>query len=100
VRRCGVCEKEYLVLGELEESYVNNGDQQGSQIFPQGGCRSRVVTRMTSCRECRYYVPIDGSWGDCFGYEVPGDRDGRECPFHAFAVKPDIDVLKARISTF
>jgi hypothetical protein len=49
-----------------------------------------MVIKMPTCRECKFYIPIDGAWGDCHGYEVPGDRDVSECPFHVLKVEDEV----------
>ncbi len=42
---------------------------------------------MATCRECKYYKPIDEEKGDCFGVEVSGDMDAEKCPANAFEPK-------------
>ena len=34
--------------------------------------------------DCKFYKPIDETKGDCFGHEVPGDREAENCPTKSF----------------
>jgi len=40
-----------------------------------------------TCKECKFYKPIDESKGSCFGHEVPGDRETTQCPTRTFVPK-------------
>lgn len=42
---------------------------------------------MATCKDCKHYEPIDETKGNCFGHEVPADRDVSECPANAFTPK-------------
>ncbi len=42
---------------------------------------------MATCKECKHYQPVDESQGDCFGHQVPADRDVGQCPASAFEPK-------------
>lgn len=42
---------------------------------------------MPSCKDCKFYTPVDEDKGDCFGHEVLADRDVRNCPSKAFQPK-------------
>jgi hypothetical protein len=42
------------------------------------------VIKMATCKDCKFYEPTDEVKGDCFGHEVPADRDADECPAKAF----------------
>jgi len=42
---------------------------------------------MPTCKDCKFYVPIDETKGNCFGNEVPTDGDVNECPANAFQQK-------------
>jgi hypothetical protein len=37
---------------------------------------------MVKCKDCAHYKPIVGKngFGDCFGVEVPGNRDPKDSP--------------------
>jgi len=39
---------------------------------------------MPTCKDCKFYKAIDEVKGDCFGHEVPADKDVKECPANAF----------------
>ncbi len=45
----------------------------------EGGGRSGYT-----CRDCRYFRPIDEERGDCFGHVVPADMPVELCPAGAF----------------
>ncbi len=45
------------------------------------------MNAMPTCRDCKFYKPIDDTKGDCLGHEVPGDRDAKLCPAKAFTPK-------------
>ena len=42
---------------------------------------------MATCKDCKFYEPMDETKGNCFGYEISGDRDADECPQKAFQPK-------------
>jgi hypothetical protein len=42
---------------------------------------------VSTCKECKFYEPIDDSKGSCFGHEVPGDRETTQCPTRTFIPK-------------
>jgi len=42
---------------------------------------------MPVCKDCKHYEEIDENRGNCFGHEVPPDRDTSECPANAFSPK-------------
>lgn len=42
---------------------------------------------MPTCKDCKFYEPIDEAQGNCFGHSVSGDRDADECPANAFQPK-------------
>ncbi len=44
---------------------------------------------MATCKECAFYKEVDETKGDCFGHEVPADRDVTECPTNAFKSKEE-----------
>lgn len=39
---------------------------------------------MATCKDCKFYKPIDDSIGDCFGHEVPGNTNASNCPTNSF----------------
>ena len=39
---------------------------------------------MPTCKECKFYEPIDDGRGSRFGHEVPGDRETSQCPTRTF----------------
>ncbi len=39
---------------------------------------------MPLCKECKFYKSIDQTSGDCFGHQVPANRDVKKCPTNAF----------------
>ena len=39
---------------------------------------------MPTCKDCKFYKPIDETKGDCFGHEVPADMNVDKCPAGAF----------------
>jgi len=39
---------------------------------------------MPTCKDCKFYKPIDETKGDCFGHEVLADMDADNCPAGAF----------------
>ena len=43
--------------------------------------------RKYTCKDCKYYKPIDEARGDCFGHEVPADMLAEQCPAKAFELK-------------
>lgn len=47
------------------------------------------MTEKNTCKDCKFFKPNPGdkTHGDCFGVEVPGDRDADECPQKAFQPK-------------
>jgi hypothetical protein len=47
----------------------------------------RRYVKMPTCRDCKFYKEIDETKGDCYGHEVPADRDAEECPQNAFQPK-------------
>lgn len=36
-----------------------------------------------TCKDCKYYKPVDETKGDCFGHEVPADMPAEQCPAKA-----------------
>ena len=42
---------------------------------------------MPTCKDCKFYKEIDKTKGDCYGHEVPGNRDASKCPVKAFQPK-------------
>ncbi len=42
-----------------------------------------------TCKDCKYYKPIDETRGDCFGHEIPADMPVEQCPAKAFEPKSD-----------
>jgi len=42
---------------------------------------------MPTCKDCKFYEPIDEVKGNCFGHEVLADMDIEECPAKAFQPK-------------
>lgn len=42
---------------------------------------------MPTCKDCRFYKPIDEENDDCFGPVVSGDMDVEKCPLKAFQPK-------------
>ncbi len=42
---------------------------------------------MSTCKECKFYEPIDESKGSCISHEVPGDRETTQCPTRTFIPK-------------
>lgn len=44
---------------------------------------------MATCKDCKHYQPVDESQGDCFGHQVPADRDASQCPTNAFEPKEE-----------
>lgn len=44
---------------------------------------------MATCKDCKFYEQIDEAKGNCFGHEVPADRDVDECPAKAFEAKEE-----------
>jgi AbrB family looped-hinge helix DNA binding protein len=41
-------------------------------------------SKMSKCKECQFYAPVDETKGNCFGHEVSGDQDANQCPSKAF----------------
>ena len=39
---------------------------------------------MTTCKDCKFYEPLDKTKGKCFGHEVAADQDISRCPKKAF----------------
>ncbi len=39
---------------------------------------------MPKCKDCKHFKPIDEEIGDCFGYEISGERDASKCGAKAF----------------
>jgi len=39
---------------------------------------------MPTCKDCRFYKPIDDKRGNCFGHIVPRDMPTEKCPKKAF----------------
>lgn len=37
-----------------------------------------------TCKDCKYYKPVDETKGDCFGHEVPANMPAEKCPAKAF----------------
>lgn len=44
---------------------------------------------MHTCKECKFYKPIDEAKGDCFGHKVPANLDVDKCPAKAFQPKEE-----------
>jgi hypothetical protein len=44
---------------------------------------------MATCKDCKHYQEIDETKGNCFGHEVPADKDTNECPAKAFTLKEE-----------
>jgi hypothetical protein len=42
---------------------------------------------VSTCKECKFYEPIDESKGSCISHEVPGDRETTQCPTRTFIPK-------------
>jgi hypothetical protein len=42
---------------------------------------------MPTCKDCKFYKKIDATKGDCYGHEVPRNRDSSKCPVKAFQKK-------------
>jgi len=45
------------------------------------------TVEMPTCKECRFYKPVDDSKGDCFGHEAPANMDAEKCLKKAFQPK-------------
>ena len=43
-----------------------------------------VGEKRYTCKDCKYYRPIDEEKGDCFGHVVPADMPVEKCPAKAF----------------
>ncbi len=43
--------------------------------------------KMPTCKDCKFYKPIDETRGNCFGHEVPADMPVDKCPAKAFQPK-------------
>jgi len=39
---------------------------------------------MPTCRQCKHFEEVDLETGMCFGHQVSGDQDSKECPTHSF----------------
>jgi len=39
---------------------------------------------MATCKDCKFYKPIDETKGDCFGHEVPAITNVDNCPTKSF----------------
>lgn len=39
---------------------------------------------MPTCKDFKFYEPIDETKGNCFGHEVPADMDVEKCSQKAF----------------
>lgn len=46
----------------------------------------RMGERYT-CKDCKYYRPIDDTKGECFGHTVPADMPAEKCPAKAFELR-------------
>lgn len=44
---------------------------------------------MATCKDCKHYEPVDDTQGNCFGHEVPADRNTDDCPAKAFEPKDE-----------
>ena len=42
---------------------------------------------MPTCKDCKFYEPVDKTKGNCFGHEVDADMDAEDCPAKAFQPK-------------
>ncbi len=42
---------------------------------------------MPTCKDCKFYKPVDDTMGNCFGHEVPGNLDTDKCPAKSFQPK-------------
>jgi hypothetical protein len=40
-----------------------------------------------TCKDCKFYKPIDKTKGDCFGHVVPVDFDPDKCPTKSFILR-------------
>jgi len=40
-----------------------------------------------TCKDCKYYRPIDDTKGECFGHTVPADMPAEKCPAKAFELR-------------
>jgi hypothetical protein len=47
--------------------------------------------RKYTCKDCKYYKPIDETKGECFGHIVPADMPVEQCPAKAFEPREDND---------
>jgi len=45
--------------------------------------------RKYTCKDCKYYKPIDETKGDCFGHVVPADMPADQCPAKAFVPREE-----------
>jgi len=43
-----------------------------------------MIQKRYTCKDCKYYKPVDETKGDCFGHEVPADMPAEQCPAKAF----------------
>lgn len=55
-----------------------------------------MIKKMATCNECKFYIKIDETKGDCFGYEVPADRDVTNCLTKAFQPKIGKKIVKKK----
>ena len=39
---------------------------------------------MPTCRDCKFYKPVDENMGDCLGYEVWAKTPAEKCPAKSF----------------
>lgn len=42
---------------------------------------------VTTCKDCKFFEPIDADKGTCFGHEVPSTRESSQCPMRTFVPK-------------
>lgn len=45
--------------------------------------------KMATCKECKFFQPIDEAEGSCFGHKVEAERPVEECQAKAFKPKDE-----------
>jgi hypothetical protein len=40
-----------------------------------------------TCKDCKFYKPIDENKGDCFGHEVLAKMPAEKCPAKSFQLR-------------